>query len=142
MKKNKKFYYIDESGNKKKYVGAIVDNHNGTFTGYLNYEEYEDVTVDLEHHPAIEYVEGSPAYCTYINDNNEEVKYYGLRRTNEDGSMYFSYNTVKQIDLIYKAPEEKTVEHFTYYDANGNSHVYMGSTPTFENGTYFGIIYK
>ena len=140
MEKNRTFYYIDESGNKKKYVGAIIDNHNGTFTGYLNYEEYTDTLVDLEYHPAIEKVEGSQAYYTYMNENNEETKYFGLTKSNEDGSKYFAYTTVKHISLIHKDPEEKVVEHFTYLDAKGDSHVYVGKTPTFENGSYFGII--
>jgi hypothetical protein len=140
MKSNRKFYYIDESGNKKKYVGAIIDNHNGTFNGYLTHEEYKEVVVDLTYHAPIEGVEGSHAYYTYMNDKNEEVKYFGLTRTNEDGSKYFSYSTVRQINLTYKAPEEKTVEHFTYTDINGNTQVYTGQTPTFENGSYYGLV--
>ena len=142
MKDKKNFYYIDESGKKKKYVGAIINNHNGTYNGYLTHEEYDDVIVDLEYHPAIEEVEGSRAYYTYINENNEETRYFGLVGTKEDGTKYFSYSTIKQINLIYKAPEEKTVEHFTYYGPDGKTYVYLGSTPTFENGSYYGIINK
>ena len=140
MANRRKFYYIDESGNKKRYIGPVINNHNGTFNGYLFEEEYIDTIVDLKFYPAVEEVVGSVSYMTYVNSDGNEVKYYGLTKTKEDGTRYFAYNTSRQIDLIYKAPEEKTVEYFTYFDKGGNSRIYSGKTPTFEKGTYFGMV--
>lgn len=139
MKQLKKFYYIDKNGDKKKYVGAVINNHNGTFSGYLGSEKRTDKTVELKYHPAIEYVEGYSSYYTYINSEGEEQKYYGLMKTNEDGTKYFTYFITNQIELIYKAPETKINEYYTYYDSVGNSHIYSGKT-TFENGSYYGLI--
>jgi hypothetical protein len=139
MNMAKKFYYIDKQGQKKKYVGVIVNNHNGTFSGYLTKEKKTDIVVDLEYHPAIEHVNGYNSYYTYINNSGEEQKYYGLMKTNDDGTKYFTYFTIKQIDLIYKPAETNIIEHYTYNDNNGNIKVYNGPV-TFENGSYYGTI--
>lgn len=135
----KKFYYIDKQGKKKKYVGPIINNHNGTFSGYLMKDRKIDIVVDLEYHPAIEHVDGYTSYYTYINSNNEEKKYYGLMKSKDNGDKYFSYFVTKQIDLIYKPAEVTTVEHFTYIDNGGATHVYNGEV-VFENGSYYGTI--
>lgn len=139
MNMAKKFYYIDKQGQRKKYVGPVVNNHNGTFSGYLAKERKTDIVVDLEYHPAIEHVDGYNSYYTYTNINGEEKKYYGLMKSNENGDKYFSYFETKQIDLIYKPSEATVVEHYTYIDANGNTKVYNGPV-TFENGSYYGKI--
>jgi hypothetical protein len=140
MKQTKKFFYIDKSGQKKKYTGVVVNNHNGTFSGYLTKEKRTDIVVDLEYHPEIEHVEGYTAYYTYINSNNEEKKYYGLMKTDDNGNKYFSYFITKQVELIYHPSEPTIVEHYTFIDSNGNTKIYNGPTPTFENGSYYGII--
>lgn len=135
----KKFYYIDNSGEKRKYVGPIVNNHNGTFSGYLTKEKKVDTIVDLKYHPAIENVDGYSSYYTYLNSDAKEVKYYGLMKTKENGDKYFAYYTTKQIDLIYKPAEATIVDHYTYMDANGISQVYTGEV-LYENGSYYGTI--
>lgn len=134
-----KFYYIDKQGQKKKYVGPIINNHNGTFSGYLAKDKRTDIVVDLEYHPAVEHVDGYNSYYTYFNSNGEETRYYGLMKAKDNGDKYFSYFTTKQIDLIYKAPEVTTVEHYTYVDRNGITNIYNGEV-TFENGSYYGTI--
>ena len=134
-----KFYYIDKQGQKKKYVGPIINNHNGTFSGYLAKDKQIDIVVDLEYHPAVEHVDGYNSYYTYINSNGDEIRYYGLMKSKENGDKYFAYFTTKQIDLIYKPAEVTTVAHYTYMDNNGNVHVYNGEVK-YENGSYYGTI--
>ena len=139
MKTNKKYYYIGQNGNKHEYNGAVINNHNGTFTGYLSKDVVNIKSVDLVFHEAVEHVDAKQAFFTYINDQGEEKRYYGVTKTAEDGSKYMTYSTIKQVDLKFNKPEPIISYYYTYKDVAGVAQIYKGEV-TEENGTYYGVI--
>jgi len=137
MENKRKFFYIDEDGNKRKYAGKIIDNNDGTFNGVLTSQKFVYSDIKLNYHPAVEHVDGYSSYYTYINDNNETVNYYSIIKTDKDGSTYFTYNTMKEIPIIVHEAETKKNIYYTY-TVNDIEHVWTGKIK-YENGTYIGI---
>lgn len=139
MNSSKKYYYIAQDGSKHEYNGAVISNHNGTFTGYLSKDIMNIRNVDLEFHEAVEHVDAKQAFYTYINDQGEEKRYYGITKTSDDGSKYMTYSITKQVELKHNKPDPIISYYYTYNDIAGIAQLYSGDI-TEENGTYYGVI--
>ena len=70
-----KYYYIDENGNKKKYVGKVTYS-DGIYTGVLSKIDKSNVTKELIYHPEIKEVNGYYSYYSYINNIGEEIRQF------------------------------------------------------------------
>lgn len=140
---SKKLYYRDENGNKKYYVGKVINDYitNETY-GLLTKEKIVEEQVKLYYHKPIDAIEGWCSYFTYINENNEVVKYtdnINNIRKNIDNSYYFTKVNKNIIDLIHH-PEIKSIEpYFSYIDENGKEQIYDGKSfyDKFTNSYYF-----
>ena len=137
MKERKKFFYLDESGNKKKYAGKIIENNDGTFNGVLTTQHIIEKQIDLKWHPAVEHVKGYSSYYTYVNINGEEVKYYSVTKKDDHGKTYFTYTTIKETPIIVH-PAEKNVKTYYTYMMNGVEKTWTKDVECI-NGSYIGI---
>ena len=124
---NGNFYYIDEEGNKKKYVGKIESNPDGTYSGLLTKVIRTIETKDLIYHEEIPEVKAHPAYYSYINSLGEEVLYLVNVKKDEDGNPYFTYTEKNLFKLDYVPGKPGNDEYFTYLDKDGIEQKYDGS---------------
>lgn len=122
-----KYYYITESGEKKKYVGNIIQNSDGTLCGMLTTEVRSKQTVDLTYHEEVKKVNGHGSYFTYMNDDGSTTRYYSFYKTDENGNPYFTYVTYMPIDLIYHPIVENPQEYYTYISATGEECLWTGA---------------
>jgi len=134
-----KFYYIDESGNKKKYVGKITENSNGTYNGLLTNIIKSDAIKDLTWHPEVQEVSSQNAYYSYTNLSGEEEMYFDSMKTDEEGNKYFTYTERNLFKLEYVPEVQEQEEYFTYLDLEGNEHKYSGEIIK-KGNKYFGLI--
>lgn len=140
---SKKLYYIDENGNKKQFVGKIInDAITNEKYGLLTVQEKIQQDIELEYHPENPAVEGWSSYYTYMNENNELVKYTDSLnniRKNFDGSYYITKINKEAIDLIYHPAIEFKDAYFTYKDSEGNDQLYNNQAfyDKFTNTYYF-----
>ena len=139
----KKLYYIDENGNKKYYVGKIINDYiTNEKYGLLTVQEKIQEEVKLEYHSEEPAIEGWSSYYTYLNENNQEVKYtddlHKIRK-NIDNSYYFTRVNKNIIDLNYHDKIEDKDAYFSYKDNNGNEVVFDGQAfyDKFTNTYYF-----
>lgn len=140
----KRYYYLDENGNKKQYVGKIInDIVSGETYGILTSQEFvkEDVEVDFKN--PIEEQPGWTSYFTYQDSNSNIQKYTGLKhniRKSLDGSYYFTKVTTNSIDLkrIDKVPQKEA--YFSYIE-NSVEKIYEGK-PFYDKMTKQYYFYK
>ena len=140
----KRYYYLDENGNKKQYVGKIInDIVSGETYGILTSQELvkEDIEVDFK--DPIEEQPGWTSYFTYQDSEGNVKKYEGLKhniRKGLDGSYYFTKVTTNSIDLkrIDKVPKKEA--YFSYIE-NGVEKIYEGK-PFYDKMTKQYYFYK
>jgi len=139
----KKYYYLDENGNKKYYVGKIINDYiTNEKYGLLTQQEIIQNEVELEFHPSEPASEGWLSYFTYLNENGEISKYtddpHNIRKS-FDNSYYFTKVNKNIIDLEYHNRVEPIDSYFSYTDANGNEIIYDGEYfyDKFTNSYYF-----
>ena len=140
---SKKFYYKDEKGNKKYYVGKVINDYiTNERYGLLTQQEIIQEEVKLKYHPAIEAEEGWSSYYTYVNEYGDIVKYndspHNIRK-NFDNTYYFTKINKDIIDLKYHPKEEAKDAYFSYVDNNGKEVVFNGDSfyDKFTNTYYF-----
>ena len=140
---NKKLYYIDENGNKKYYIGKVINDHvTNEKYGLLTVQEKIQQEVELEYHPEQPKEEGWSSYFTYLNEDNSETKYiddiHNIRK-NFDGSYYITKVNKISINLTYHPAIEAQSEYFTYQDSDGNEYIYNDKVffDKFTNTYYF-----
>ena len=101
----KKLYYKDENGNKKYYVGKVINDYiTNERYGLLTQQEAIQEEVKLEYHPAVEAIEGWSSYYTYLDESGNVVKYTDSLnnvRKNFDNTYYFAKVNKDIIDLGY-----------------------------------------
>lgn len=138
-----RFFYIDEDGNKKKYVGKVISNKNA-YNGILTLSNKSISEKELIYHPEIEEVNGYLSYYSYINSNNEEIRWFDNFKRDEDGNKYFTYTERSLFKLDYNPSVEAQEEYFTYIDPKtGEEKKYSGSVIyNKRTNTYTGIIQK
>ena len=142
MKESRKFYYIDENGNKKKYIGKIIFD-NGSYNGILTTPVKEEVKKELIYYPEIKGVDGYSSYYTYMNENGEEEVYLDVVKKDSDGNLYFNKTEKNIYKLVYHPKIEAKEEYYTYLDKDGNECRYSGKV-TYErmSNSYFGFLPK
>lgn len=124
----KRYYYIDENGNKKQYVGKIInDVVSGETYGILTFQELSKEDIEVKFKDPIKEQKGWTSYFIY-NNGDTFKKYDGLKhniRTGIDGSYYFTKVTTTSIDLnkIDKIPAKEA--YFSYIE-NGKEKIYEG----------------
>lgn len=137
-----KKYYIDESGNKKYYIGTVINDYTTNEKyGLLTVQEKEEKEIKLEYHKEIPEVKGWSSYFTYVNENNEEAIYTDSLdniRKNYDGSYYITKINKLSFNLSYHPAIEAKESYFSYMD-NGKEYIYDGNTfyDKFTNSYYF-----
>lgn len=141
----KKLYYKDDKGNKKYYVGKIINDYiTNEKYGLLTNQEVIQEEVELEFHPAEPAIDGWSSYFTYLNANGEEVKYTDSSmnlRKNADNTYFFMKVDKNIIDLNYHPGELPKEAYFSYKDANGNEAIFEGK-PFYDKFTNTYFIYK
>ena len=120
-----RYYYIDKEGNRKKYIGNIIKNSDGSLRGVLTTSTRVKEKIELKYHPAVEHVEGYKSYFTYINDEGIETRYYSFYKNDENNQPYFTYISQKPISLIYHPITSENVEYYTYI-VNESENLYTG----------------
>lgn len=139
----KKLYYKDEKGNKKYYVGKIINDYvTKEKYGLLTLQDKIQQEVELEYHPAEPAIEGWSSYYAYLNENNEYVKYTDEAmniRKNYDNSYYFMKVDKKAVDLIYHPCVQPKEAYLSYIDSNGKEAIFEGKSfyDKFTNTYYF-----
>jgi hypothetical protein len=141
----KKYYYLNENGNKKPYIGRVInDIVSGETYGILTTQELTKEDVELDFIEPIEEQEGWSSYFTYTDSEGNNQKYSGLShniRKNLDGSYYFTKVTSSSIELnrIDKIPKQDA--YFSYIDENGKEQIYEGK-PFYDKMTKQYYFYK
>lgn len=139
----KKLYYKDENGNKKYYVGKVINDYiTNERYGLLTQQETIQEEVKLEYHPAVDAIEGWASYYTYIDEYGNIAKYTDSSqniRKNFDNSYYFTRVNKDIIDLIHHPKQEAKEAYFSYKDNNGNDVIFEGQSfyDKFTNTYYF-----
>lgn len=140
----KRYYYLDENGNKKQYVGKIInDIVSGETYGILTSQELIKENVEVDFKDPIEEQSGWTSYFTYQDSEGNIQKYEGLKhniRKSLDGSYYFTKVTTNSIDLkrIDKVPQKEA--YFSYIE-NGVEKIYEGK-PFYDKMTKQYYFYK
>lgn len=136
-----KFYLVDDFGKKKKYLGKVVENPDGTYCGFSVKTKNEKVRKELNYYPEIKAQDGSLSYFSYVNPEGETVTYWGYPKKDTDGSYYLTYNTTVTFDLTYHPKVEPKPEYFTYIDKDGVEKEYTGKvTYNKRKDLYFGTV--
>lgn len=134
-----KFYYMSSDGKKKKYIGKVIDNKNGTYNGVITNASLEMLTKDLIFHPSIESIEGYHSYYSYINSEGIDIKYYDNVKIDENENPYFTYYTYNIINLTYHPYIAPVNEYYTYIDKDGEEKVFEGKVKfDRRSGKYLG----
>lgn len=125
----KKYYYIDENGNKKNYMGKVINDYitNNTY-GIISYQESEEKEIELLFNNEIPYKPKQNPYFAYIDKNGDVQKYTGLKNNiiNNDNSYFFNQVITEKIDLKYYPKVEYIPKKFTYIDKEGIEQEYKG----------------
>lgn len=140
----KKYYYLDENGNKKNYIGKIINDYiTGETYGLLTQQEVSHKEIELEYHPKVESQEGWASYFTYTDASGNDVKYNGLKYNIKQDPINNSYfftqlNTIK-IDLIKHDKVDYVPGYYTYLGRFGKEIKYEGEVfyDKFTNSYYF-----
>lgn len=136
-----KYYYIDNDGNKKKYIGKVTYS-DGIATGILSKIDKSVVTKELIYHPEIEEVKGYYSYYSYVNNLNEEVRQFDNIRRDENNVPFFTYTEKDIFKLDYNPAIEGQEEYYTYIDpVTKQEKVYTGSMIKHGSKIY-GLIQK
>lgn len=138
-----KYFYIDEDGNKKKYIGKIIQNKN-SYNGILTVSNKSISNKELIYHPEVKEVKGYLSYYSYINSNNEEVRWFDNFKKDEEDNKFFTYTERNLFHLEYNPAVEAKEEYFSYIDpTTGEEKIYSGSIIyNKRTQTYTGIIQK
>ena len=144
MAYKEKFYYIDENENKKKYVGKVIYNNDGTYNGILNKNTKTVCTKDLTYHPEVEAVSGYYSYYSYITNEGIEQRVFDNIRKDADGNPYFTYVERNMFSLEYNESIPYQEAYFTYIDPDTKEEkIYEDATLyNKKTDTYYGIIKK
>lgn len=144
MAYKEKFYYIDENGNKKKYVGKVIYNNDGTYNGILNKNTKTVCTKDLIYHPEVKAIDGYYSYYSYITNNGKEQRVFDNIRKDENNNPYFTYVERNMFNLTYVEPVPFVAEHFTYIDpVTKEEHPYEDNVIYNKRlNKYFGVVVK
>jgi hypothetical protein len=136
-----KYFYIDENGNKKKYVGNVTQNIDGTFTGVLTKTIYTDKVVKLHYAKSGNEILKSDVLYFYI-DKNGKKQYVDLLDNNvktENDSLFIEFVNKEKINLTYH-PETEASVYYTYFNNKTKQHeVFTGEILHNEsNNSYYG----
>lgn len=125
----KKYYYIDENGNKKNYMGKVINDYitNNTY-GIVSYVESEKKEIELEFNEETQYKPAQEPYFAYIDKFGEVQKYTGLKNNilNINNSYFFNQINTEKIDLKYYPKVEYVPKKFTYVNDEGIEVEYNG----------------
>ena len=135
-----RFYLVDDFGNKKRYLGKVVENPDGTYCGFSVKIKNDKIRKDLKYYPEVKSEDGYLSYFSYVNSNGETITYWGYPKQDSDGNYYLTYNTTTTFDLTYHPKVEPKPEYFTYIDSDGVEKEYTGKvTYNKVKKTYYGI---
>lgn len=137
----KKYFYIDENGNKKKYIGNVINNEDGTLSGVLTKTIYTDKEVELKYNEDGKTIIDSVTSYYYIDkDNNKiSVNLNDIHVTNDN--KFIEFVNKKDIELIYH-PEIKSSVYYTYFNYKTKTNeIYNGEVNIDEkSNSYFGFV--
>lgn len=136
-----KFFYIDEDGNKKKYVGKIIST-NGEYNGILTISNKSISEKELIYHPEVKEVKGYLSYYSYINSEGEEIRWFDNIKKDNEGNTFFTYTERNLFNLEYNPSVEAKEEYFSYIDpVTKEEKKYTGSVIyNKRTNTYTGLI--
>lgn len=140
----KKYYYLDENGNKKNYVGKVINDYiTGETYGLLTQQMVSHKEVELEYHPQVDSQDGWNSYFTYVDSLGNNVKFNGLtnniKKDPIDNSYFFTQVNNVQINLIKHDKVDYQPGYYTYTTPNGKIIRYDGKVfyDKFTNTYYF-----
>lgn len=137
----KKYFYIDENGNKKKYIGNVINNEDGTLSGILTKTIYTDKEVELKYNEDGKTIIDSVTSYYYIDkDNNKiSVNLNDIHVTNDN--KFIEFVNKKDVELIYH-PEVKSSVYYTYFNHKTKTdEIYNGEVNIDEkSNSYFGFV--
>jgi len=140
----KKYYYLDENGNKKQYVGKIINDYiTGETYGLLTQQDVSHKEITLEHHPKIESQEGWSSYFTYLDESGNTVKYkglpYNIKKDSINNSYFFTQLNTSKVDLIKHDKINYVPGYYTYIGKFDKEIKYDGEVfyDKFTNSYYF-----
>lgn len=130
------FYYIDKNGRHKKYVGNVIDNNDGTYSGILTKQVKRIEKVELTHNDSNERVVDTKVEFSY---NGKAFEKLNKLKQDENGSYFFE--TKEKIKFDLKFNEEVLPKTYFTYTINNVSYTYTG-TPLWNKVTksYVGSI--
>ena len=109
-----KYYYIDKSGKKHKYVGNVISK-NGKLYGVLTKTNIIPTNVELKYNGSSDKVLSSNTTFTFIDEDNIEKPFntseYKLEK--QDGEFFFIKDIKHNIELKFN-PSTDYSEYFTY----------------------------
>lgn len=125
----KKYYYLDENGNRKEYVGKIInDCVTGETLGLLTQQIKSQKEVELEYHPQIDEQPGWNSYFTYIDSSGNNIKVIdsNVRKNYKDNSYFITNVNEIKIDLKKHNKIDYQPGYFTYTSPLGKEIKYDG----------------
>ena len=107
----KKYFYIDEQGNKKKYVGKVIKQPNGTLKGLLTNRIVTSERVQLKlKEKGLSIIDSKP--INYYFDDNGIKHIVDMNDNNVVGNKYV-ISSKETVNLIFNNPIEEKI-HYTY----------------------------
>jgi len=127
----KKYYYIDDKGNKKYYVGKVINDYiTGETYGLLTQQEVIHENVKLQFHEPIEAQNGWNSYFTYKDSSGNSVIYNGnshnIKVSPIDNSYFITETKTDKIKLIKYDKIEYQPGYYTYINEYGKEKIYDG----------------
>lgn len=137
----KKYFYIDEQGNKKKYVGNVIKNEDGTLSGVLTKTIYTDREVELKYNEDGKNIIDSITSYYYIdNDNNKiEIDLNDIHVTSDN--KFIEFVNKKDVELIYHQ-EIKASTYYTYFNSKTKANEHYNGEVKFDekSNSYYGFV--
>lgn len=135
----KKMFYIDKNGNKKKYVGNIIEENGKTY-GILTNTIYTNKEVDIKYVNAGKQVINSEISYLYIKNNEKYLVNLNDINVSSDKKTIKFVNK-ENVELVYH-PYQPSNIYYTYKDAKTKeTQIFKGEIKFDEkSNTYYGLI--
>ena len=130
-----KYFYIDESGKKKKYIGNVIENQDGTYSGVLTKTNVYTQNVELKYNDEYKQIINSDINFKYTDGSFVETSDLKNLKQSVDGSYYLPVKEIRTINLKWN----EAIPAKSYLTYNGKE--FTGKVIFDEKtNTYFGEI--
>jgi hypothetical protein len=136
-----KYFYIDENGNKKKYIGNVKTNIDGSIVGTLTKTTYTDKIVELKYVKTGDDIIDSKTLYFYINKEGEKIYVNQTDNNvkNKNGELKIEISNKNILNLVYHNQIDKSV-YYTYFDKSTNKNEVFDGEILYnaDNNSYYG----